>query len=249
MIKAIIVDDEQKSRKILQQLVHEHCPFVEVRELCDSVEQALVAIEKHAPGLVFLDIEMPFNNGFNLLEKIEKPAFDVIFVTAYDHYAIKAIKFSAMDYLLKPVDEEELKRAVDKLKHRDVLKKNTGADVAMLLANLKSKSARIAVPAFDGLEMISIEDIVKCTSNDTYTTIFLAGGKKTVVSRILKDYEELLGDYNFLRIHHSCLINLKQVARYVKGDGGYVIMADGSTCEVSRRKKAELMSRLTLIQV
>jgi two-component system LytT family response regulator len=249
MINAIIVDDEKKSRIALQNLVHEFCADVKINDLCESVEIAIKAIEKHKPQLVFLDIEMPFQSGFHLFEKIKEPDFDVIFVTAYDHYALQAIKFSAMDYLLKPVEGDELKKAVDKIIRKNGKEKKSALDFELLTKNAVGKSARIAVPTFDGLEMINADDIIKCVSDDCYTYIFRVDGKKITVSRILKDYEELLGGYNFLRIHHSCLVNLKHVIKYIKGDGGYVIMSNGETCEVSRRKKTELISRLSLLNI
>lgn len=249
-MKAIIVDDEEKSCVTLKNLVERHCPEVEVMQLCGSVEEALAAVRTHSPGLVFLDIEMPFDNGFRLLEMIPEPGFDVIFTTAYDHYAIKAIRFSAMDYLLKPVDVDELKVAVKKAGKRQH-GKTTPANYELLLAALriKSKTAKIAVPTFDGLQMVNVEDIVKCTADESYTHITLAGGQKLVVSRILKDFDELLCDLNFFRVHNSSLINLIHVRKYVKGDGGYVVMSDGETVEVSRRKKNELLSRLSLVHL
>ncbi len=249
-MKAIIVDDEEKSRVTLKNLVERHCPAVEVMQLCGSVEEAMEAIKMHSPELVFLDIEMPFDNGFRLLEMIPEPGFDVIFTTAYDHYAIKAIRFSAMDYLLKPVEVDELKAAVKKA-GRKLRGKSAPANYELLLAALKikSKTAKIAVPTFDGLQMVNVEDIVKCTADESYTHITLAGGQKLVVSRILKDFDELLCDLNFFRVHNSSLINLIHVRRYVKGDGGYVVMSDGETVEVSRRKKNELLGRLALVHL
>ncbi|MES2762303.1 MAG: LytTR family DNA-binding domain-containing protein [Bacteroidota bacterium] len=251
MIRAIIVDDEEKGRFTLRNLVAKNCPSLELVDLCDSVEMAIASILKHQPDLVFLDIEMPFQNGFALLEKFQKPNFDVIFITAYDHYAIKAIKYSALDYLLKPVDTEELKEAVIKIEQK---KKHTASqlpDFELLLSNLKLKgtSAKIAIPTFEGLQMINSTEIIKCTANESYTEIVLAGGKKIMVSRILKEYEDLLSDFNFFRVHNSCLINLAHVNKYIKGDGGYVLMSDGESVEVSRRKKNELLHKLALIQV
>lgn len=251
MIKAIIVDDEEKSRVTLKNLIARHCPSVIVADLCDSVETALASVTVHSPELVFLDIEMPFNNGFTLLEKIKNPAFGVIFTTAYDQYAIKAIKYSALDYLLKPVDVDELKKAVarfDSNKNRSTVHSDN-YELLLSALKLKSKTAKIAVPAFDGLQMISAEEIVKCTADESYTHITLTNGTKLVVSRILKEFEDLLSDYNFFRVHNSSLINLIHVKKYVKGDGGYVIMSDNEPVEVSRRKKNELLSRLTLIQL
>jgi two-component system, LytTR family, response regulator len=249
MIKAIIVDDEAKSRITLRDLVNRHCSSVEVVELCSSVDSALLAIEKHAPHLVFLDIEMPNSNGFSLLEKSPGASFEVIFTTAYDHYAIRAIKFSAMDYLLKPIDVDELKEAVSKFENKSTGEGEKLKKVELLLSNLKGRSAKIAVPTFDGLQMVNAEDIIRCTANESYTEITLIGGKKIMVSRLLKDYEDLLGEYNFFRIHNSCLINLIHVVKYIKGDGGYVVMTDNETCEVSRRKKTELLNRLSLLHL
>jgi two-component system LytT family response regulator len=248
MIKAIIVDDEEKSRITLRDLLSKHCPSVQVVELCDSVKSAMHAIERYDPGIVLLDIEMPHHNGFSLLEKFSDPTFEVIFITAYDHYAIRAIKFSAMDYLLKPVDVEDLKQAVSKVEK----KQDNGSklkQVELLMENLKGRSAKIAVPTFEGLQMVNVEDIIRCTAEESYTQIFLTGGKKITVSRILKDYEELLENLNFFRIHNSCLINMAHVVRYIKGDGGYVIMSDNESCEVSRRKKAELLNRLSFLHL
>jgi two-component system LytT family response regulator len=251
MIKALIVDDEEKSRITLKSIMNANCPTVQVVELCDSVDAALKAIETHKPDLIFLDIEMPFKNGFSLLEKVKDPEFEVIFTTAYNDYAIKAIKFSALDYLLKPIEVDELKAAIAKFERMEKTPdtKLKSDAIEMLLANLKGKSAKIAVPTFDGLQMLSAEDIIKCVANESYTQIYLVGGQKIMVSRLLKEYEELLENYNFFRIHNSSLINLKHVTKYVKGEGGYVVMSDGESCEVSRRKKNELLAKLALVQI
>lgn len=249
MIKAIIVDDEEKGRLTLKNVIEKNCPNIQILNLCDSVVAATESIEKHEPDLIFLDIEMPFQNGFSLFEKFKNPAFDVIFITAYDHYAIKAIKYSAMDYLLKPVDADELKTAIAKIKQKKASLQLP--DFELLLSNLKLKgnSAKISVPTFEGLQMINSTDIIKCTANESYTEIVLTSGKKIVVSRILKEYEDLLSDFNFFRVHNSCLINLAHVTKYIKGDGGYVVMIDGDSVEVSRRKKNELLNKLALIQI
>lgn len=250
MKKYIIVDDEEKSRVTLQNLVTKHCPMLQVTDLCDSVESALISITKHSPDLIFLDIEMPFDTGFSLLEKIKKPAFSVIFTTAYDQYAIKAIRYSALDYLLKPVDVDELKNAVNRFNTQ-----KTAGDLAdnyeLLFSalKLKNKSARIAIPTFDGLQMISTDKIIKCTADESYTHITISDGPKLVVSRILKEFEDLLSDFNFFRVHNSSLINLAHVKKYIKGDGGYVIMTDNETVEVSRRKKNELLQKLMLLEL
>ena len=251
MIKTIIVDDEEKSRVTLNNLVTKHCPELVITDLCDSVASALKSIAQEMPDLVFLDIEMPFENGFALFEKIKKPTFQVIFTTAYGQYAIKAIKYSALDYLLKPVDVDDLKNAVEKCREKTKSPSNRADDIEMLLSalKLKSKSAKIAVPTFEGLQMVHADEIVKCVADESYTHITLTNGTKLVVCRILKEFEDLLADLNFLRVHNSSLINLTHVKKYVKGDGGYVIMSDDETVEVSRRKKNELLSRLTLVHL
>lgn len=249
MIKAIIVDDEKKSRVILARLIETYCSTIKIMELCDSVDAAIKAIKKFDPDLVFLDIEMPFENGFALLEKIKPTTFQVIFITAYDHYAIKAIKYSALDYLLKPVDSDELIVAVDKMEALINTKPIQFPDFEVLLSNLKKGGrAKIAVPTFDGLRMIYVEEIIRCIADESYTEIILSNGDKVTVSRILKDYEDLLADLNFFRVHNSCLINLAHVSKYVKGDGGNVIMTNGESVEVARRKKNELLHRLTKVQ-
>ena len=251
MIKTIIVDDEEKSRITLNNLVTKHCPQLQIVDLCDSVASAEKSILINSPDLVFLDIEMPFENGFTLLEKIKNPTFRVIFTTAYGQYAIKAIKYSALDYLLKPVDVDDLKSAVVKCGENKKTIGDRSDEFEMLLSalKLKGKSAKIAVPTFDGLQMIHANEIVKCIADESYTHITLTNGTKLVVSRILKEFEDLLGDLNFLRVHNSSLINLTHVKKYIKGDGGYVIMCDDETVEVSRRKKNELLSRLTLVHL
>lgn len=247
MITAIIVDDEEKNRQTLFNLLSKHCPTVQVMDSCDSIDSAIISIEKSMPDVVFLDIEMPFHNGFHLLERIKDPEFAVVFVTAYNQYAIQAIKFNAMDYLLKPVNVNELKHAVEKVEKRS--KDSKSIDYKPLVEMLKSKSAKIAVPTFEGLQMINAADIIKCIANDTYTVLHFIDGSKMMVSKLLKEYEELLEPLNFFRIHNSYLINLNHVIKYVKGDGGYVIMSDGETCEVSRRKKNELLAKLSLIHI
>lgn len=251
MIKALIVDDEEKSRITLKNLIAMYCPNIEVIELCDSVNSALKAIDKQMPDLIFLDVEMPFHNGFTLLEKIKNPGFDVIFTTAYDHYAIKAIKYSALDYLLKPIDSDDLKTAVEKIESDKSNFVSTTPNFEVLLSNIKVKgtNAKIAIPTFEGLQMISAKEIIKCTADESYTHISLTNNTKITVSRILKEYEELLSDLNFFRVHNSCLVNLTHVTKYIKGDGGYVVMCDGESVEVSRRKKNELLSKLAMVQM
>jgi two-component system LytT family response regulator len=184
-------------------------------------------------------------NGFQLLEKLPKIDFELIFTTSYDQYAIKAIKFSALDYLLKPVDREELQKAVQK-----VLKKVNGSisqQLEILLQKVKQPSIqvkRVALPTMQGLELVEINSIISCSANNNYTEFFLRDKKKILVSRTLKETEEMLEDYAFMRVHHSYIVNLNEITRYIKGEGGYVIMTDGSTVDVSRSRKELLMQKL-----
>ena len=245
MITTIIVDDEKNSCEALQILINDCCPELHVVAICYSAEDALQKIKTLNPQLVFLDIEMPNMNGFQLLEHLPKIDFELIFTTSYDQYAIKAIKFSALDYLLKPVDREELQKAVQK-----VLKKVNGSisqQLEILLQKVNQPSVsvkRIALPTMQGLELVEINSIISCSSNSNYTEFYLADKKKILVSRTLKEIDELLEGYAFMRVHNSHIVNLNAITKYIKGEGGYLIMTDGSTVDVSRSRKEILMQKL-----
>lgn len=245
MINCIIVDDELKSRESLKILLEDFCTNVSVLALCQSVAEAIEAIQKHKPDVVFLDIQLQRETGFDLLTKIPEINFEVIFTTAYSEYAIKAFKFSAIDYLLKPIDIEELKRAVSKVEKR---KGDTiTSRLQELMNNLKSNSSenyKLALPTADGLVFIKMQDILYCEASSNYTDITLSDGKKYVVSRTLREYEELLEGHNFYRIHNSYLINLNAIKKYVRGDGGYVVMSNDKSLDVSKRKKDGFLSRI-----
>src|SRR4051794_36073823 len=212
MIKAIIVDDEPFCCEALDALLTRYCPDVKVAGSCYSGSKALQEIEEQKPDLIFLDIEMPQMNGFELLQKIPHPGFDLIFTTSYDQYAIKAIKFSALDYLLKPIDRDELQAAVSKVRER---KKPLLTDQLELLLQKVQTPARyvnkVAMPTLEGLQMITVNTIVSCASDSNYTIIFLKDKQKIVVSRTLKDVEEMLEDYSFIRVHHSYLVNINEI--------------------------------------
>lgn len=246
MIKTIIIDDEPRGRDTLKTLLTKHCPDVSVSGEAASVVEGFKLITKEAPDLVFLDIEMPGNNGFDLLEMFSSIPFKVIFTTAYDKYAIKAIKYSAMDYLLKPIDIDELKEAVSRIE----TKKDLGqAKYEALLNNIKSdnKRKKVAIPDIEGLIFVFIDEIVRCESDSNYTYIYLINKKKITASRTLGDFEELFSEENFFRVHRSHLINLDHLKKYIKGDGGFAVMADDSRVEVSRRKKPEFLEVLATI--
>jgi two-component system LytT family response regulator len=246
MINAIIVDDEPHSYKTMEALLKRYCPEVNVVATCTNGIEALAAIGRLKPALVFLDVEMPKMNGFEMLEQLHEINFHLIFVTSYDAYALKAIRFSAIDYLLKPVDREELQKAVQKVIKR--METPLPAQLKIILEKMQHPSVpsnKIALPTLEGLQMITVESIVSCEANDNYTTLNLKNNKKIVVSGTLKVIEELLEEYSFVRVHRSFLVNLDEVEKYIKADGGYVVMSDGSHIYISKSKKEELLKKLT----
>lgn len=243
MVKAILVDDEQHGLETLSILLGDYCPDVKVMEKCSSAKKALEAIEKIKPDLVFLDIEMPVMNGFELLEQFDQIPFTVIFTTSYDQYAIKAIRFSALDYLLKPVDPKELVTAVHKVSRQKL--SPTSEQLQLLMDQLQNKEkqfTKIAVPTLEGFELIPADEVMYCEADDNYTHLLLKNKTKVTASRSLKEMEEQLKEFpTFVRVHHSYIVNLNEVVKYVRGEGGYLIMTDGSTVNVSRSRKNTLM--------
>ncbi len=245
MLKAIIVDDEKISRDILNDYIAKYCPEVTVLAQCDSVKTGLLAIEKHQPDIVFLDVEMPKGNGFDLLEQVKDIQFETIFVTAFDNYAIQALNYSAAYYILKPVSIDELVAAVDKIKNQK--QKNTaGVHTKVLLENIKNKTIsqhKIVLPLQDGFEVVNLKDIVHCDAHDNFTDFHFVSGQKMMICRTLKFYEELLGESGFMRVHKSHLINLDHVMKYKRGKGGQLTMSNGAVIDVSPNKKDELMEQ------
>jgi two-component system LytT family response regulator len=243
MLKAIIVDDEPDCCETLSMLLERYCPEVGVTAVCNSGAAALLAIPEQKPQLVFLDIEMPHMNGFQLLEQLSAIDFELVFTTSYDQYAIKAIRFSAMDYLLKPVDREELRQAVQKVVNRQ--QPPLPQQLEILLQKLhQPATSRIAIPTLEGLQMIPVASIISCRSDSNYTTLYLKGKQKIIASRTLKEVEEMLEGLSFLRVHQSHLANLEEVSKYVRGEGGYLVMSDGSTVDVARSRKDLLLQKL-----
>lgn len=245
MMTAIIIDDEAYSCETLTMLLARYCPRVHVIAVCNSGADALKEIHAQKPQLVFLDIEMPHMNGFELLEQLTEINFELIFTTSYDQYAIKAIRFSALDYLLKPIDREELVRAVEKAVQKQ--QRPFQQQLEILLQKLQQPSAsilKIALPTMDGLQMIPVDSIISCESNSNYTIILQKNKLKTIASRTMKEVEEMLEDHAFIRVHHSYIVNLNEVNKYVKGEGGYLVMSDGSRIDVSRSRKEMLLKKL-----
>jgi len=243
-MKAIIVDDEPYCCETIATLLEDN-DEVEIVTECYNGIDALEAIRKYNPGLVSLDVEMPKMNGFEMLQQLPSVNFEIIFTTSYDRYALKAIRFSAIDYLLKPVDEEELKNAVQKVINRS--KKPTAEQLEILMQKLHQPAtpvSRIALPTMEGFQMIKIDSIISCEADSNYTTLHLKDNKKMVVCRNLKDIEEMLEDHSFTRVHRCYVVNLNEVEKFVKGEGGYLIMSDGSSIDVSRNKKELLLKRI-----
>lgn len=258
MIRAIIIDDEEKSRKLLRNLVGEYCPEIEVIDLADSVGAGLKSINKHNPDLIFLDIEMGDGTGFDLLEKLKGTKLEVIFTTAYDQYAIQAFHFSAIDYLLKPIDIDELKKAVskvgDRLNVRD--EKNVNEKLQVLVENNRSQSnnKKISLPTQTGINFVLVRDIVMCKAEGNYSIINIKDRKQQeIVSRTLKDFEEMLNGFNFFRVHRTYLINLDHIKEYNRtnqsddydGDGGSVVMNSGIQVPVSRDRRKYLLEKFS----
>lgn len=244
MIKAIIVDDEKKFSESLNEMIRERFQDkIHVVAKCKSVKEAVHAIKLHHPDLVFLDVEMPPGNGFEVLEQVDDKNFEVIFTTAYDQYAVKAIKFSALDFLLKPFGAEDLSDALKRYNEK-IIKDKTQKQYEVLLHNLKNVSdpaKKIALPTLNGFNVVSLSEIIRCKADNNYTDFYFINKVKSVISKPLKDFEELLEDHRFFRVHQSHLINLQHVVSYSKGEGGTVKMSDGSDIEVSRRKKDEFL--------
>jgi two-component system, LytTR family, response regulator len=250
MIRAIIIDDVQRSRASLADDLKRYCPDVELVAEAESVKTGVEAIKKHKPDVIFLDIELEDGTGFNILEQVGKTDFKVIFTTGSDEYGIKAVKFSALDYLLKPIDSEELVAAVDKLKAASKIEKPDIQDnISVLIENLKSinnSSKRIALNSADRVHVVNVSDIVRCESQRNYTLFYIKGNKQILVTRTLKDFEDMLDDSGFVRVHHSHLINISYLKEFVKSDGGYALMSDGSEVPVAVRKKEHLLQLLGL---
>lgn len=242
-MKTVIIEDEKKSREGLKNLIEEFCEGVTVAGMADNVVEGLKLINEAKPDLVLLDIEMQSATGFDLLEKIENPNFEVVFTTAYEHYAIKAIKFSALDYLLKPIDVQELKAAIEKAGKKR-LQSADNEQIKLLVKNLQlenPKTRKITLSTSEGLVFIPVKEIIRCEAQGAYTDFHLKTGKKIMVSKNLKEYENLLSDAGFFRIHNSHLVNLGEIERFIKSDGGYAVMKDGAKVAVSQNKKEEFL--------
>ena len=248
MINAVIIDDEIPSIETLKWKLENYCQEVEVVAYFDNPVEGVEYLKKEPPALLFLDIEMPMLNGFDVLEELGRAiTFDVIFTTAYDNFGIRAVKFSALDYLLKPVQNKELQLAIEKHlnKTRHQIPPN---QINALLDNVEAEkrgsAGKIALATKESIEFVSPGEIVTCTSDSNYTMVYLNDGRKLLISRTLRDFEEMLTPFNFYRPHNSHLVNLEEVRKYMRHDGGYLILKNTMKVPVSKNRKEGLLSRL-----
>lgn len=246
MIKALIVDDEVKARNVMHHYITNFIPEItEVRQAA-SADEAHSVLQHFSADIVFLDVEMPHKNGFDFLQELKQPQFDIIFATAFNHYAIQAIRFSALDYLLKPVDPDELKAAVQRHLERKSEAGEKGALLHNLVENISRpevKAFQIAVPSSDGLHFFKVEDILRLEADRSYTHIHLVGKKPFIASRTLRHFEEMLNEFGFVRTHKSHLVNAAHISK-ISPDREEVVLSDGSSIEISRRKKDEVLGIL-----
>lgn len=246
MITAVLIDDDENLRDGMKGLLALYAPEIKIIGEAEDVETGTAIIEKLRPQVVFLDILLHDGTGFDILEKLAerngKTTSHIVFITAHEEYAIKAFRFSALDFLLKPVDPDELEKVIAKIK--EVLEKNESyAHIDLLIENIRKKVdnyKRIALSTADGIHVFEVSDIIRCEGEDNYTTFYIKNNKPVIISRTLKEYEDLLGEYGFERIHQSHLINLAYLKSYIKKDGGYVVMADNANLPISQRKKERL---------
>ncbi|MCF8298838.1 MAG: LytTR family DNA-binding domain-containing protein [Saprospiraceae bacterium] len=243
LIKAVVIDDEANIVSLICDLIKEYCPQVKIIGTANSVKSGIDCIEKCRPDLVFMDIAMPDGTGFNIIEELEYNDFEVVFITAYDNYAIKAFEFSAIHYILKPVDHTHLTEVVKRyIKNKQI--DNLESRMSLLSQNLQNKEKRIMIQTQQETRIVEVDDILYCKSDSNYTTFYLKDDVKFVSCKAMNNYNRLLSDFGFYRIHQSLLVNLKQIKSFVNRRGGYVIMKDGSELDVSRRKKTQFLQIL-----
>ncbi|NND52872.1 MAG: response regulator transcription factor [Flavobacteriaceae bacterium] len=239
-LNSIIVEDEETSREILRNYVGKYCPNVSIVGEAANVEEALVLIRNIELDLVFLDVEMPFGNAFDLLDKVGDHSFETVFVTAYNHYAIEALNAHASYYLMKPISIDELIKAVDYV--TEIKAKENALQDQVLVPKTNSVNGKITIPQQDGFEVLETADILYCKADDNYTEIFLNNNKKKLVSKTLKYFEDALSNSSFARVHKSYLVNVNEIRKYVKGKGGSVVLSNGKQIIVAASRKADLLS-------
>lgn len=244
-MKAIIIDDEKKGREILKSLIESYCKEVEIIAQASSAEEGYELIQKLEPDVIFLDVEMPNGDGFSLLERFEKITFQIVFTTAFDDYAIKAIKFHALDYLLKPIDIDELRVAVENVKKALQSEQETENKYTAFVQSRKiENTGKLALPIKDGIVYLSISEIVRVESDGAYSIFYTDCGKKHLSSKNLGEYEEILPSLGFFRVHRSHIVNVKKVKKFIRSEGNFIEMEDGSRVEIARRKKDEFLQMM-----
>ncbi|UTW62411.1 response regulator transcription factor [bacterium SCSIO 12741] len=244
-LTALIVDDEKESRDSLRHFITKYCEGVTVKGEAQNIKEAMELIARYEPDVVFLDVEMPFGNAFDLLEQLDTIRFETIFVTAYSQYAMQALNMSASYYLLKPIDIDELVASVDRIREKQS-EKNKLQNARVLIDNFQVENKqlhKVVLPVLDGFEVVRVKDVIHCKANDNFTEFYLEGGKKKMICRPLKFYEELLEPYDFLRVHKSHLVNLQYVTKYHKGKGGRLTMSNGNEVDVAPARKQSLLNR------
>ena len=249
MIRTIIIEDEPMSRDMLTLMLKRYSNEIDIIDTCSNPTDGIESIAKHQPDLIFLDIQMPKMNGFDMLKKIGSINFEVIFTTAFDQYAINAIRISALDYLLKPIDDEDLAVAIEKCKQR-LLDKKPSLQFENLFNNLTNKNPldkTIALSASDGISFIKMSDILRVEANGRYAKFYLLNKETILVSKTLGDFEDVLSANQFFRIHDSAIINLNHIKKYIRGDGGTVILSDGTELDVARRRKEDFVKLIPRI--
>ncbi|GGZ73949.1 LytR/AlgR family response regulator transcription factor [Algibacter mikhailovii] len=239
-LTAIIVEDEETSREILKNYLNKYCPNVTVLGEADNIDDALVLIRNNTLDLVFLDVEMPYGNAFDLLEKVGDVNFETIFVTAYNHYAIDALNAHASYYLMKPISIDELIKAVDFV--TELKLKEDRLENQVVIPKTNKITGKITIPQLDGFEVLDTSDILYCKADDNYTEIYLINDKRKVVSKTLKYFEDVLKGTSFVRVHKSYLVNIDKVVKYVKGKGGSVTLINRKQISVSASRKSNLLS-------
>ena len=245
-LATLIVDDEPDAVNFISSIIREYCPRLEIVGTASSAREGVKIILERQPGLVFLDVEMPHGSGFDLLAQFPEKTFDVVFITAFNHYAIKAIKFSAVDYILKPINISEFIEAVDKVLHKRLSGSSRNTNYFELLENLKSETpSKLAIPTSDGMEYLKTDDIIRIEADRSYSWFFLKDKRKILVSKNLNQYQELLSDQHFFRPHNSHLINLNHVKKYIRHEGGIIEMDDGSQVPISRTRRDLFLSQMS----
>lgn len=243
MIKCVLVDDETNALEMMEWLLKTYCPQADIVAMCNTAEKGIEAINRHKPDVVFLDIEMPRMNGFDMLEQVKNLTFEIVFCTAYDQFAIKAFKYAALNYLLKPVDPDDLKITMQRIEEKKAIPSKE--QFALLLQHInrppKATPARIALTTGEGLIFVATGDILYCRAESNYTNVVLTGGRKIMVSRVLKELDETLSGADFYRVHSSFLININHVKKFIRGEGGYIVMDNDENITLSRSRRQEFM--------